>query len=100
MQVVHTGALVLHGMPLSVVAKCSIQLRDDDILGKDHVSIFLNFSVLMTSPTDHVCKTKQESPADADKPARLKMMQNIAPIRRVSFHFTEFHFTKFQITNA
>jgi len=24
----------------------------------------------------------------------------IAPIRRVSFHFTEFHFPKFQITNA
>jgi len=24
----------------------------------------------------------------------------IAPIRRVSFHFTKFHFPKFQITNA
>jgi len=24
----------------------------------------------------------------------------IAPVRRVSFHFTEFHFPKFHITNA
>jgi len=24
----------------------------------------------------------------------------IAPIRRVSFHFTEFHFPEFQITNS
>ena len=44
---------------------------------------------------------KQESPADADKPARLSQKNvKIAPIRRVSFHFTEFHFPKFQITNA
>jgi len=42
----------------------------------------------------------QESPADADKPARCGSMQKIAPIRRVSFHFTEFHFAKFQITGA
>jgi len=43
---------------------------------------------------------KQESPADADKPARRKNLAKIAPIRRVSFHFTEFHFPEFQITDA
>jgi len=37
----------------------------------------------------------QESPADAVKPARRKKHAKIAPIRRVSFHFTEFHFPEF-----
>jgi len=42
----------------------------------------------------------QESPADAGEPRATQKDANIAPIRRVSFHFTEFHFPKFQITNA
>jgi len=42
---------------------------------------------------------KQESPADAVKPATQKHAK-IAPIRRVSIHFTEFHIPEFQITDA
>jgi len=30
----------------------------------------------------------------------LQKHAKIAPIRRVSFHFTEFHFPKFQVTDA
>jgi len=52
--------------------------------------------------TGHLTLTfyKQESLADADKPARRGSMRKIAPIRRVSFYFTEFHFAEFQITDA
>jgi len=41
---------------------------------------------------------KQESPADADKPARRKSMQKL--LQFDVFRFTEFHFPEFQITDA
>jgi len=47
------------------------------------------------------------SPVDCNKKAKMTLTNppdakgcKIAPIRRVSFRFTEFHFPKFQITNA
>jgi len=57
----------------------------------------LHIAAIIISLFKHVLQ--QESPAVAVKPARRKSAK-IAPIRRVSLHFTECHFSKFQITNA
>jgi len=53
----------------------------------------LHYSVLLYSKTNKKAQLTLTNPRDAEA-------CKIAPIRRVSFNFTEFHFSKFQIIGA
>ena len=55
--------------------------------------------ILSVSKFCHFISYNKKAQLSLTNPRNAKACE-IAPIRRVSFHFTEFHFAEFQITDA